>query len=244
MNKQIVLDDMIHSAIDRFVLAKTCYIGNGTGNLLGYKNKVYIVTCRHIADDIFNEKDFEVILQGNLKVRKEKLSYKNRTTSEVDIGLIEILGRELKFDFYTIDNYEFIEDFTKADFNRSNFFLLGYPDNLSFKKENEKYLMHLSYMTLLKKDKPITKDFLYVDYNKLVETNRIIETELDYKLPHPGGMSGSFLFQVKIFEGDQEKIWSPSNIKIVGIQQSWDRIGNWIKCSNIKYLKELLSNDD
>ena len=231
---------MIHSAIDKFVLAKTCYIGNGTGNLLRYKNRIYIVTCQHIADDILKVKDFEVILQGNIKLKKDKLGDVISTTSKMDISLIEIFDSKLKIDCYRIDNFEFIEDFTKADFSRTNFFLLGYPDSLSFKSDKGKNLLHMSYMTLLSKNKPSTKDFLFVDYNRSVESNRIIDTDLNYNLPHPGGMSGSFLFQVKVFEAKQNEIWTPPIVKIIGIQQSFDRIGNWIKCSNIKYLKELL----
>jgi hypothetical protein len=241
MDKQLNLNDIIHSAIDRFVLSKTCYIGDGTGNVLRYKNRIYIVTCGHITDEIFKSNDFEVILQGNNKLKKEKLKYRISTTSKIDISLIEILDSGLNVDYYTLDNFEFIEDFKKANFSKSNFFLLGYPDKLSFKTEKGKNLVHMSYMTRLKNDKPITKDFLFVDYNRSVESNRIIQTELNYNLPHPGGMSGSFLFQVKVFEVEQNKVWSPSTIKVVGIQQSFDRIGNWIKCSNIKYLRDLLA---
>ena len=240
MNKQMVLDDKVHGAIDSYVLSRTCYLNNGTGNLFKYNNKTYIVTCKHIADGILSEKNFEVLLRKNLRIKKEKLDYKYCSSLEIDIGVIEILDENIEVNYYTIDNFGFIEDFREADFSKSNFFLLGYPYDLSFQTDRGKDILHISYMTLLKKNKPVTKDFLFVDYNRTVETNRIIESELNYKLPHPSGMSGSLLFQVKVFEGSKEKIWSPDQIKIVGIQQSWDKLGNWIKCSNIKYLKELL----
>jgi len=243
MDKQAIVDDFVHAAIDSFVLSKTCYLANGTGNVIKYNDRIYIVTCRHIADDIFDERNFnEVLLRNKQRIKKDKLRYIDKTNSEIDIGLIEILENNLNVDYYTLDNFEFIEEFKKADLSKSNFFLLGYPESISIKKGTGKNMLHFSYMTLPKKDKPITDDYIYLDYNRMDEnSNRIVDTDLISKLPHPGGMSGSFLFQVKIFEGRQEEIWSTSYIKVVGIQKSWNK-KNWIKCSNIKYLKALLFN--
>ena len=50
---------------------RSCYMNDSTGNLISYKDKKYIVTCRHVADDFFNSNKPYVLLRDNKKYLKK-----------------------------------------------------------------------------------------------------------------------------------------------------------------------------
>lgn len=47
------LRDAAHSALTEAIKPKICSISDSTGNIIKYKNKFYIVTCKHVANDFF-----------------------------------------------------------------------------------------------------------------------------------------------------------------------------------------------
>lgn len=241
MYNEILLNDFAHQAINRFIFTKSCYLATGTGAILKHQDKFYIITCRHLADYFFEQENEKILFKNNSSIDKSSVKYLNRTTEEIDIAIIEILDDNIDSEFFELDSFEFLDDFTQQDFSKSNFFLLGHPYDLSYKKENERVILYLSYMTLPKRDKNPTKDYLYLDYRRDYESNRIIQKDLISRLPSPKGMSGALVFQVKILNGEENKIWTPDIFKAIAIQSSWNEKEGYIKCTSIKYIEKLLS---
>lgn len=233
MVNQKLLHDVTYDAITRFVLPKTCYLDNATGNILRFKDKYYIVTCRHVADDFFKNSTMKVLLRDKKELSIQHLKYLNRTKPEIDIAVIEIKDNSIDVDSFKFENFKIIKDLSKTNFQKSNFFFCGYPSAISFNRDDNRLILYMAYMTLP------TEDFIYLDYDSQSESNRVIKSDLKLKLPHPGGMSGAFLFLVEAFEGGKEEIWTPNYIKVIGIQTIWNKKTR-VRCSNIKYLFELI----
>jgi len=218
---------------------RSCFINNATGNLLSYNDKKYIITCRHVADEFFSNSDGNVLLRGNKKISKSDLKYVTRTSNSIDIAIIEILKCDAKLIFYTTEDFEIIDNFNQSDDDKTSFFVFGYPSQLKYEKDGNEFILWMSYLTLMNKSISSTKDFLYLDYPTESEMNIISERDLKTILPEARGLSGAFIFKIKIFKEEKAKLWLPSLAKIVAIQSTWNK-KSWLKGCNTKYLFDQL----
>lgn len=221
----------------------SCFINEATGNLISYNDKKYIITCRHVADDFFSNKKQYVLLRDNKKIFKEDLKYFARTNEQIDIAVIEILKQDEVTNFYTSEDFEFINDFNQTETNKTSYFIFGYPAQLTFEKDGREFIMWMSYLTLKSESISSTQDFLYLDYKRESEKNIITEKVIKTILPKASGLSGAFIFKVERFQEKKDKLWLPSFAKIVAIQSGWNK-RNWLKGCNTKYLFELLDRDN
>lgn len=237
------IENSMKSALMERSKARSCFINESTGNLLSYNNKKYIITCRHVADDFFSNKKQYVLLRDNKKIFKDDLKYFSLTKEQIDIAVIEILKQDEVTNFYTLEDFEFINDFNQSVTNKTSYFIFGYPAQLTFEKDGREFITWMSYLTSKSESIASTQDFLYLDYERESEKNIITEKGIQTILPKASGLSGAFIFKVEIFQEKKDKLWLPSFAKIVAIQSSWNKT-NWIKDCNTKYLFELLDKDN
>ena len=219
---------------------RSCYINDSTGNLISYKDKKYIVTCRHVADDFFNSNKPYVLLRDNKKIFKENLNYYGKTNKEIDIAIIEILEHGEISHFYTIEDFEITNDFSHISNNKLSYFVFGYPFQLKYEDNGKEIILWMSYLTLKSKSISSTPDFIYLDYERENEKNIIVEKGLKTILPKAPGLSGAFIFKIKQFAEDNNTLWLSSFAKIIAIQLGWNK-KSWLKGSNTKHLFELLN---
>ena len=235
------IENSMKSALMERSKIRSCFINESTGNLFGYNDKKYIITCRHVADDFFMNKKQYVLLRDNKKIFKDELKYFARTNEHIDIAVIEILKQDDVTNYYTIEDFELINDFNQAGIEETSYFIFGYPAQLTFEKDTREFILWMSYLTTKSESISSTTDFLYLDYTRESEKNIITEKGIKTILPKAGGLSGAFIFKVESFKEQKEKLWLPSVAKIVAIQSSWKT--NWLKGCNTKYLFELLDRD-
>lgn len=232
------LNTEINNALTERVRARSCEISDGTGNIIKYNEKIYIVTCKHIADDFFNDNNSYVILRNNDRIYKNQLEYYNRTKDYLDIALIAVLDSNLVKNYYELVDFDAIDDFSKHDFSETNLFICGYPSQISFTKNSRKNILYFSYGTLISNTKLSDENFIYLSYNRESDSN-ITREGLITRLPEARGLSGAFIFKVETFKGELTDIWQPSFAKIIAIQTDWNK-KNWLKATNIKHLFKLL----
>jgi len=218
---------------------RSCFINDSTGNLFSYKDKRYIITCRHVADDFFSNNKQYVLLRNNKKISKDDLKYTARTNKSIDIAVIEILKHNNIYEFYTMEDFEIIDDFARSAFSQTSFFIFGYPEQLKFKKDKKEYILWMSYLTTINESISSTQEYLYLDYPRESEKNIITEKGIKTILPKAPGLSGAFIFRIDCFQEQKDKLWLPSFAKIIAIQSSWNE-RNWLRGCNTKYLFKLL----
>ncbi len=239
-DKQVQLDRQTRHALNLWVKSRSCYVrAIGTGNLLRYDGRVFIATCRHVADEFFQMQSGRyIILQKNKRIYDKQLRYAAFTDDETDIGIIEVIGECELPAAYEFKDFELIDDFSAYSFDNTNLVVCGYPSQLKDERENGVYNMPMSYHTIPYSKKPSDKDFLYCAYPMELEN---IETSSGskIKLPRAPGLSGSFVLKVTRYLGEQEKIWTPNLAKVIAMQIKWD-FKNYLKGSNIKHMFTLL----
>lgn len=235
------LDNEVHKAITERVRSRICDIGDATGNMIKHAGKVYIVTCRHVADYFFEKDKSYIPLKDNNRIQFDQLKYCGRTNSILDIALIEVLDINLVRDYYESQDFEIIDDFRQHDFSEINLFICGFPEQLCIRKDQMKKNIYFSFGANISNDRPSNKDFIYLKYDRESDSNITTEGLLT-KLPKAPGLSGAFIFKVETFKGEKTDIWQPSFAKIIAIQSTWNE-KNWLKSTNIKYLFELLENN-
>ena len=199
------IENSMKSALMERSKIRSCFINDSTGNLLYYDNNKYIITSRHVADDFFSNNTKYVLLRNNKKIYKENLEYVAKTNLTIDIAVIKIVDYEELTEFYTIDDFDFINDFNLADFHQASFFIFGYPTQLKYEKDNKEFILWMSYLTLKKESVSSTEDFLYLDYPRDSEKNILSENKIKTILPKAPGLSGAFIFRINTFH---EKIQS------------------------------------
>ncbi len=235
MNKQREIENLAQNSLTEFARARTCVIGKAaTGNVVKWKNEIFVVTCDHVAHDFVNGHLGEnILLKNNIKFSYENFSLA-AYTKKYDIAVLQCKNRIDTSFYYEIENFNFLEDFSIQDFSETNFFFCGYPGEIVERDEKGIGFKYFTYMTISHKNIPHQNDFLYCEYpvNAFVIDN--ISGQRRHP-PNPKGMSGSFVFQLKKFTG---KIWSPDFAEIVAMQIEWDE-KSFLKCSNIKFLKEM-----
>ena len=231
-------NDFKRQSLIEFAKSKTCIVGGiGTGNLVLVKDKIYIVTCQHVAEAFFKNNKSVVTLYSNRKLKQNELKY--ISNSELyDIALIEILVQIGSEQFYEFTDFIFIDDFAKYNFEQSDIHLLGFPfefrieDNLNIARY---WFSYLSIPMLNKTE----KDFLYCDY-PLNKNSTYFESNYNTKLPYAPGLSGSFVHIISNPNYKEEDIWSIKFVKVVAMQIAWDE-KSYLKCVNINQLNYLIN---
>ena len=231
-----LLDNVTHTALTERMKSKICSINDAVGNILRFRGKLFIVTCKHVADDFFNQNRPYIILRNNTRIYSNQLKYISSTTDSIDIAIIEILNTNMIDDCFEENDLLILSDF-KSEFKNSLFFIFGFPEQLYFQKEGKEFIPWISYMTLKSNSKESNESFLYLDYDINSEKNIINEKELKTRLPKAPGLSGAFIFKIDKF--DKNEIWYPSFAKAIAIQSTWNK-KSWIKGTNVKYLFQLL----
>ena len=232
------IDDFKRQSLIEYAKSKTCIVGGiGTGNLVLINDKIYIVTCQHVAKEFFKNNRSVVTLYSNKKLKQSELKY--ISNSELyDIALIEILVQIGSEQFYELTDFIFIDDFAKYNFEQSDIHLLGFPfefrieDNLNIARY---WFSYLSIPMLNKTE----KDFLYCDY-PLNKNSTYFESNYNTKLPSAPGLSGSFVQIISNPNYKEEDIWSINFVKVVAMQIAWDE-KSYLKCVNINQLKYLIN---
>ena len=217
-----------------------CIVGGiGTGNLLRINERRFIVTCKHVADIFFSNKQYVITLKSNKKIKQDNLIYLKHSKSQYDTALIEIMDRNVGGTFYELSDIEVIEDFSKYSFTESNIHLCGFPDSIKIEDSTSIRRKWFSYLTIPIESKN-EEDFLYCDYtmNSYVQN---FKSNYNIKLPLAPGLSGSFVHLVNTSKISVNKIWSLKSIKVIAMQIEWNE-KSYLKCVNIKHLQKLLNS--
>lgn len=249
LNKEI--EKVATDALSEYILNRVTLIGDGSGNLLRIGNRKFIITCLHVAN-IFHGKGFkEIILRGNIKIPSDKIKLVASTENldkgkeekdQLDIAVFEF-NEELRFEenenlFYTIDDFEIIENFKDYNWELTDLILSGYPEAIILKFGKDKYYSPFTLTTVPIQDRN-NETFVFGKYPK-GNVHKYNKTELPIELFAPYGISGAFILKDKTFTGPHSELWFPHKAKIVAIQGSYSEKGKFIKGTNIKYLFELL----
>ena len=172
-----LLKDVVHHAIQERIKPRCCAISDATGNILKYKNKFYIITCKHVADYFFNRNNQNnyVILRDNSRIYSDKLKYIAATDNKIDadIALIEILDASHIEDYFEECDLQIVNDFKDTNSEYSFFFIFGFPEQLYFYKDNKQYIPHFSYGTNKSTIRNSDENFIYLEYimNKELRSN-------------------------------------------------------------------------
>ena len=242
MNFDQIEDKMKSAWMERSKI-RSCFINDSTGNLFSQNDRKYIITCRHVADGFFTDKKQYVLLRDNKKIPKSDLKYLARSNKSIDIAIIEILNHDEISNFYSLEDFEIIEDFNQEVKKETSYFVFGYPEQLKYEKNGKEFILWMSYLTIMNKSISSNQDFLYLDYPIDSETNIITENKLKTILPKAPGLSGAFIFRIECFKEEKGKLWLPSFAKIIAIQSSWNE-KSWLKGCNTKHLFELLKKEN
>lgn len=234
-------EDQARHALTEYARSRTCSLGGvGTGNVLRVRNRAYIVTAKHVADEFYRLKRPRIIFYRNYKVPSEQLEYISSTDDNVDIALIAVNDLNGEVVSYGYEDFEFIDDFRTYNFDRVNLQVCGFPKQLQHKSETGLFYSWMRYTTTACPHPPATKDFLFCHYpmKSPVQDSRTGDEVL---LPPAPGLSGGFILKMPAGADQSIRCWPPSVAKVIAIQIAWDT-KNHIKCSNITNLKPILND--
>ena len=142
-------------SLTEYAKARTCSLGGvGTGNVVRVNGVAFVVTAKHVADTFYELKRPQVIFQRNLKVASRQTSYSARTDDTLDIALIALHDLAADVSAYEYDDFEFIDDFQKYDFNGVDLQVFGFPEQLQHETESDLFYSWMSYVTIVCSDPP------------------------------------------------------------------------------------------
>jgi hypothetical protein len=225
--------------LTEYAKARTCSLGGvGTGNVVRLNGHTFIVTARHVADTFYELKRPQVIFHRNLKIASRQTTYSAKTDDTLDIALIALRDLDAEVSAYEDDDFEFIDDFERYDFNGVNLQVCGFPEQLQQATKKDLFYSWMSYVTVVCSDPSATRDFLFCHYPMefSVQDSRRLDK---VALPAARGLSGAFILKVRPHDSDSPEIWSPTAAKVIAIQIAWNK-RSYIKCSNICHLTTLL----
>jgi hypothetical protein len=231
------LEYQARHSLTEYAKARTCSLGGvGTGNVVRLNGDAFIVTAKHVADTFYELKRPQVIFYGNLKIGASQTIYSAGTDDTLDIALITLHDLDAAVSAYEYDDFEFIDDFRRYDFNGVDLQVFGFPEQLQHETKSDLFYSWMSYVTIVCSDQPATSDFLFCQYPmKLpVQDSRRLDKAT---LPAARGLSGAFILKLRLH--DSHSVWSPTSAKVIAMQIAWDK-RSYIKCSNIAHLKTLL----
>ena len=207
----------------------------GTGNILKYKNKFYILTCEHVATDFFRSNNAYIAFRDKTQIHKDDLDYVDKD-SNLDVALISP-RKDLQFnDYFTIDDFEFIPDFSNRNLQGDAFFLFGFPAEYVDIENLRRDYTPLAYLTDLYSGREATENILYLNYPG--SPDEVDISGPHEKLPEAFGLSGSLIFNVSKDILDSGNVWDTSKSKIVAIQYAVSD-KKYIVCGNTKCLNYL-----
>ena len=233
------LEYQARHSLSEYAKARTCSLGGvGTGNVVRVNGEAFVVTAKHVADTFYELKRPQIIFHHNVKIASRQTSYSARTDDTLDIALIALHDLDAEVPAYDYDDFEFIDDFQKYDFNGVDLQVFGFPEQLQHETESDLFYSWMSYVTIICSDPPPTSDFLFCQYP--METPVQDSRRLDKApLPAARGLSGAFILKVRSHDSRSSAVWSPTAAKIIAIQIAWDK-RSYIRCSNIAHFKTLL----
>jgi predicted transcriptional regulator len=113
------LEYQARRALTELARSRTCSLGGiSTGNLLRVRERAFIVTAKHVADDFYKLKRPRVIFRHNYKILSEQSEYVSSTDDSVDIALIAVNNLKAEAVSYGYEDFKFIDDFRTYDFDR------------------------------------------------------------------------------------------------------------------------------
>lgn len=161
-----LLDNVTHMALIERMKQKICLLNDAVGNLFKFNNKLYVVTCKHVADGFFYQNHPYLLLRDNTRIYSENLKYVSSSNDSIDIALIEILNRSQINECFEPFDLQIIEDFNNNELENSVYFILGFPKQLHFTKDEKEFIPWMSYMTIKSKNVKSDANFLYLDYDR------------------------------------------------------------------------------
>jgi len=214
MNDRL-LHNTTHTALTERMKPKICSINDAVGNILRYRQKLYIVTCKHVADDFFSQNHQYIILRGNSRIYTDNLKYIASTNSEIDIALIEILHSSQVSEYFEEDDFEIIDDYNNKEIENTVFFIFGFPEQLYFNKDGKQYIPWMSYMTIKSKDKKSDEIIIAAHGNSLralvkyldnISEDEIVGLNIPTGIPLVFELDENLNSVKSYYLGDQEEI--------------------------------------
>jgi len=102
-----LLEKEVRHTLGEYAKSRMCSMsGIGTGNLVRFEQRLYIATCRHVADAYFHHNRPYIVLRGNTRIHSDQLEYVVRTNKQIDIALIEVKSEHPHLTAYELDNFE------------------------------------------------------------------------------------------------------------------------------------------
>jgi hypothetical protein len=199
----------------------------GTGNLVKFKGKLYIISAGHVAEDADKAKDCKFVFHSGKILLKKDVSivfFLNDESS--DVGIFEIASP---------DEFESYFEYTNLDFNfcnslKQSYILCGFPSEYAKVGANQRRFTPLRYATNFQSEE---LNFVYLDYPN-TQPSAIITTHESGILPKAFGLSGGFIIEPSVFSSG--KLWSPSTSKIFAIQSAYVD-GKRLKCSRMEQIR-------
>ena len=200
------LEYQARHALTEFARSRTCSLGGiGAGNVLRVRDRAFIVTAKHVADEFYRLKRPRIIFYHNYKVLSEQLEYICSTDDNLDIALITVNNLNAEVVSYGYEDFDFIDDFRTYNFDRVTLQVCGFPKQLQRKSETNLFYSWMSYRTTPCPHPPATKDFLFCHYpmNSPVQDSRAGD---EVVLPSAPGLSGGFILKMPL-GADQFMRW-------------------------------------
>lgn len=210
-----------------------------TGNLFMNDDEYFILTCRHVADALFDAAKFELKLFDGTVIRSGELAYSFSTNVDLDLAVLHVTTNIECTDYYGDSDFLRIEDFSNHDFSLTNLFLTGFPSDLVTPIKDVRELVPYSYMTHLYDRISPKENHIYCDYP--LRAGQIEMSRSNTSVPEPFGLSGSLLLAVPHLTPDIE-IWHAGLVKVIGMQCRAVPDTHLV-CSNTKHLLDYFKSE-
>jgi len=219
------------------------YVSSGT--LIKIDSRFFIATAGHnlagVPDNcLFYVHSKEMVYEQLPFIKRKPLA--NDSEPELDVGYIEIPSDIAN----SINEKEFLP------LNRIRPFIAGWPTRvfltgfpsamapIDLALKNKFILSAIGYLTETNKlvqfhDK--SQD-IYVDYEL---TSVFVEKPNEKIMPEPYGLSGGGLWALPMH--DSTELWIPSDTTLIGIERSWLKDSNCVRCTQIQHWLKLITYD-
>ncbi len=183
----------------------------GSGGLLKYKDRYFVLTNAHVIRDVEDKKDIIIPYTINESQTNSMTVIDMKHDLPADIAVLEV---EFNNDL-AISNHSFLDsnlidmDITEYTNNTNILYLHGYPSGRTIIDEDNKVvdMETLPYCTFVAKfDNDINSVYAYIDAEVTTEHNITIPT------PVVDGMSGSFVYGYYLEE---------PTFKLIGVLTAW-----------------------
>ena len=235
--KKIDLTSKVLPILHNYIGARSCIFlyqftnGDrrcGSGGIVRKNGELYILTCKHVADDFYKGNWGRIILSTGKQFDRSSFSY-NSSSNDYDLALLG--ASSISSDILVSYNYPQDFDLVNKDIMGKSFILCGISAELTKDKLRYNAFVTLSFTTnYLSHD----DHFMKVDYPRN-DPSEIISEDID-RLPDPHGLSGALILHPDDFESNT--LWSPTTSKIVGVQIASD-CNSYLKCSLVKNLVDI-----